>query len=109
MTETATDNIEQALASMTIKQWCKAENISPATFFKLRRLGLGPCTFNPPGTSLVRIVESRESYHARMAQLSETQAAKQEHQRRAELASAAGKAAARSAAHWSKRRQRTPD
>jgi hypothetical protein len=75
----ALGNIEQALATettppeetMTIAGFCRAENISESTFFKLKRLGLGPEEQSPPGLSnTVRITATaRREWQERMRQL----------------------------------------
>jgi hypothetical protein len=104
MPEQTNTVLEEAATSLTIKAWCQQERCSPATYYKLARSGAGPKTIRIGRA--VRIIESRESWHRRMAELNATQTAKRQHRRLVELASRAGKAAAQSAAHWSKRRQR---
>jgi predicted site-specific integrase-resolvase len=101
MTE-AVEQIEIGATSMTIKEWCRVEGIAESTFHKWQKQGIGPAIFNPPGTRTVRIVESRESYHARMMKRAATRAAKREHKRRAELAKRAAKISAASPNHASK-------
>jgi predicted secreted protein len=61
-----------------------------------------------PGTRFRRVVESHESWRARMAALAKTEDAKLESERRREIASIAGKAAAASPRHVSKRRRAAP-
>jgi len=70
------DNTERA---MTIGEFCHAENISKATYYKLKRKGLGPEeTFVPvAGLSLVRLSPvARRRWHATLAELRETKAAR---------------------------------
>ena len=92
--------------SETIAEFCARERISKATFFKLQRTGLAPETvrfFN-----IVRITaDSRRRWHRRIAELSQSDAAALEQQRRVQLASRAGQAAAKSPQHVSKHRRTT--
>jgi hypothetical protein len=76
-------HIEEGV-TYTIKEWCAAERQSAATFHKLQRMGVGPQTIKVPGTHLVRIIESRESWHRRMLAMAEERKAKQERQRRSQ-------------------------
>jgi hypothetical protein len=102
MVAKAADEIEVGPTSLTIKQWCAAEQINPATFWKYMRDGIGPRTFSPPGTRLVRIVESRQSYHNRMAALAESRAGKLARKRRVELNAQKARLSAESERHVSK-------
>ena len=87
----ALGNIEQALATettppeetMTIAGFCRAENISESTFFKLKRLGLGPEEQSPPGLSnTVRITaRARREWQERMRQLRDVKEAKERSER----------------------------
>jgi len=87
----ALGNIEQALATettlpeetMTIAGFCRAENISESTFFKLKRLGLGPEEQSPPGLSnTVRITATaRREWQERMRQLRSDKEAKERSER----------------------------
>jgi hypothetical protein len=93
--------------SFTINQFCALENISRATFFKLGRRRLGPELLRVPGTNVVRITgDARRRWHQRLADLSQQEAATLEHHRRVALASRAGRAAAMSPRHISKRPRR---
>ena len=70
----------------------------------MKRLGHGPKETHIPGTSVIRITpEARREWHAYLAKLAEQEAAKFERQRRVEQATVAGKAAAKSERHISKR------
>jgi hypothetical protein len=101
MTETSSD-----APSQTIKQFCDSANISRATFFKTQRLGIGPKVMRVPGTRIVRVTETRNEWHERMAESAQQEAAKLEQQRRVEQARTAGYAAARSPLHISRRQRR---
>ena len=90
--------------SQTIKEFCRDEKISRCTFHKMQRLGLGPVELRIPGTNVVRITAmARREWHQRMAELAQHEAARIEQARRVELAREAGRAAARSALHVSRR------
>jgi hypothetical protein len=93
--------------SRTIDEFCVDKNISRPSYFKIRRLGLGPEELRIPGTSIVRITRrAAEEWEERMARLSLEDAAKHERQRRKEHARRAGQAAAKSPAHVANRRRR---
>jgi hypothetical protein len=96
------EKIEVGPTSLTIAQWCEAEQIHPATFWKYMRDGIGPRTFSPPGSRLVRIVESREAYHNRMAALAESREGKRARARRIALNKRAAKLSLDSPNHVSK-------
>jgi hypothetical protein len=92
---------------LTRKQFCVAENISLSTYFKLRRLGHGPKETHYPGMTLVRISpKAWQDWCKEREKWNGTKAAALEEARRIELASAAGKAAAKSPKHISKRGKR---
>ena len=91
--------------SQTISEFSDAEGISLSQYFKIRRRGLGPDEFRVPGTKIIRITpEARADWHARMAVLQNGRAAKLEAARRRDQTVKAGRAAAISARHISKRR-----
>jgi hypothetical protein len=99
------DNDTDEGCSLTIKQFCVAENMAECTFYKLQKLGLTPETIVFPGTRIVRITaRARRQWHERMLELSRSRAAKREHERRVELARRAGAAAAASPRHISRQR-----
>jgi hypothetical protein len=87
--------------SKSIAEFCLLERISKATFHALARKGLGPMTMREG--SLVRIIESRRSWHERMLWHCQLRSEQREQQRRREQASRAGQAAARSPLHVSQR------
>jgi hypothetical protein len=89
--------------SKSIAEFCLRENMSKATFHLLARKGLGPKTIREG--AFVRVVESHKSWRDRMLWHSQQADAQREQQRRREQAVAAGKLAARSPLHVSKRRK----
>jgi hypothetical protein len=100
--DVAVDDLLQP--SLTIKQFCVCENISPASYFKIRRLGLGPAEMVIPGTEIIRITpKAHREWRARLEQQGKTTEAELERQRRAEQRRAAGKRAAASPQHVSRR------
>jgi hypothetical protein len=90
--------------SLTRQEFCLLEHMSPSTYHKLQRAGLGPDEIKFPGMAFVRITaEARREWHARIEEERKTQAAKLEDQRRRERARKAGQKAAQSPRHVSKR------
>ena len=88
--------------SLSQNGFCYVENISKAKYYELKKRGLAPDETNIDG--LIRITpKAREAWHARMAELAKSEAAQLEAERRRELASIAGRAAASSPLHISKR------
>ena len=88
--------------SLSQDQFCWLENISRSKYFELKKRGLGPDVTDIDG--LQRITpESREAWHERMAERAKGEAA-----RRRELAVIAGRAAAASPLHISKRQKPRP-
>ena len=88
--------------SLSQDQFCWLENISRAKFYHLKKRGLAPTVTDIDG--LQRITpEAREEWHQRMAELAQGEAARLEAERRRELAAIAGRAAAASPLHISKR------
>src|SRR5262245_57820171 len=94
----------------TIEEFCSAERISKSTYFKLRRMGLGPDELRFANTRIIRITpEAHVQWRARMQAWSASQAAALEARRRREQARAAGKLAAASFAHVSQRKSTGAD
>jgi hypothetical protein len=87
--------------SKSISEFCLRENMSKATFRALAAKGLGPMIIRQG--AFVRVVESHKSWRDRMLWHSQQQTALREQARRREQASAAGKIAAASPLHVSKR------
>jgi hypothetical protein len=96
---------ERPERALTIREFCEAEHISPASFYKMRRLGVGPCEEHVPGTTIIRITaEARRAWHAQLAEMRKSREAQLEDRRRRAHATQAGKIAAASPLHVSKRR-----
>jgi hypothetical protein len=94
--------------SMTLSEFRYVENMSAAKYYDLKSKGFGPEELNVDG--MIRITpEARAKWHARMAELAKSEAAQLEAERRRAQAARAGKVAAASPLHISKRvaRRRT--
>jgi hypothetical protein len=90
--------------SQTIGEFCRSERISKWVYYKLKARNLNPDEFEIPGTRIKRITpEARAAWRDRIAKLATTEAAQLEAERRRELATIAGRAAAASPLHVSKR------
>jgi hypothetical protein len=93
--------------ALSQREFCWIEHLSIATYFELKKAGLGP-----DETVIGRLIrispEAREAWRQRMAAHSRSQAAQLEAERRRQSAVLAGKASAASALHVSKRRQKPP-
>ncbi len=95
---------ERGGASRTIREFCAIENISITAYYELKKRGLGPDELRVPETKIVRITaDAHNAWRQRMAELKQSRAAELEAERRRELASIAGRAAAASPLHASKR------
>jgi catalase (peroxidase I) len=89
--------------SLTRQEFCFKKRISPSTFHKLKRQGLGP-----KQDYLGRIPpEAEDAWDELMASLAESEAAKLEAARRRAQAAEAGKIAAASPRHISRRSHST--
>src|SRR5437868_1215196 len=102
----ATSPVEEEGPSSTIVEFCRLEALSLASYHKLRRAGLGPEVSVPSGPIVRITAKSRREWHARMAELSRQEAAKLEQRRRVEQARRAGKVAAASPDHVSRKPRR---
>jgi hypothetical protein len=90
----------------TIPQFCK-NRMSPASYYKMRRMGNGPREFRVPGIRLVLITAKAEAeWEKRMASRSAQATVKREFERRSQQATMAGRLAAKSPLHVSQRRKR---
>jgi hypothetical protein len=89
----------------TIAEFCAAKRISKTSYHALQKRGLGPAETVYPGTRIKRISATAENAWDKMAQLGESEAARLEAERRREIAAVAGRIAARSPLHISRRRQ----
>ena len=88
----------------TIAEFCAAKRISKASYYEIQKRGLGPAETVYPGTHIKRISAAAENaWDEKMARLAESKAAKLEAERRREIATAAGRIAAASPLHISKR------
>ena len=98
------------MPDMTRANWRARRSISKTTYAKLKNLGLAPDEYNVPGTRIARITEASDAvWETRMREFAESEAAKLEAERRREIAVIAGRAAAASPLHVSKRKaQPTP-
>jgi hypothetical protein len=95
---------ERPERALTIREFCEAENISTASYFKMRRLGVGPREERVPNTTIIRISpEARRAWHARLAEMHQSRDADLQARRRSAQATRAGKMAAASPLHVSKR------
>jgi hypothetical protein len=96
--------------SETFAEFARAEGFSLSTFYKLKKLGLGPDVLHVPGTRIDRITpEARQAWRERMAELAKSETAQLEAERRRAQAAEAGKLAAQSPNHGDMREiQRVP-
>jgi hypothetical protein len=92
------------MPDMTLAGWRERRNVSKSTHAKLKNLGLAPTEYNVPNTRIVRITEEADAaWELRMREASASEAARLAAARRREIAIIAGRAAAASALHVSKR------
>jgi hypothetical protein len=92
--------------SMTIDEFCLAERISRATYFKLVRTGYGPGTICLPGTRVTRITaEARREWQRKMAAMQTDEKVERERLLRSNAARRAGNLAAASPRHICKNPQ----
>jgi hypothetical protein len=90
--------------SMTIDEFCAVENFSKSFYYELKKRDLGPEELRPPGMKLIRITaEAHAEWRARMLEEAKSEAAQLENERRRELTVKAGKRAAESPRHISKK------
>ena len=90
--------------SLTVPEFCTRHNVSRASYYKLRRLGLGPDEMRMPGTCIVRITpEADRAWRERMTELSKSEAVALEARRRQQQAVVAATASADSDKHVSRR------
>jgi len=90
--------------SMTINEFLAVERISRSSYYKMRDHGYGPAETRVPGTEIIRIsARARREWHARLEERARSEAAELERERRASQRRAAGKIAAASPKHVSRR------
>ena len=104
---TMLNDLDPAECALTIEEFCHVEHISKGTYYKLKRKGLGPeetCILN-----LIRISpEARADWHAKLAERRQSAAAALESERKRVQTAQAGKLAAASPLHVSKRATPSP-
>jgi hypothetical protein len=100
---TTTDNIDED-RPLTRAEFCQLERMSRSTYFKIKKAGFGPAEIKFPQLTFVRITPAaRRAWHQQMEEYEKSNDAKLEAARRTATATAAGKKAARSEKHVSKR------
>lgn len=105
MTDKLQTYVSDVGPSMTIREFCALERMSKVTYHKLKRNGLGPDELRAPGMTFVRITPAaRLDWHARMAEMRKSEAVEKERQQRSDACRVAGKLAAASPNHHSKKR-----
>ena len=88
----------------TIEQWCERRIISVTTFYNWEKRGRAPTVIRIGGVARITARADAE-WERREAKRTKSKAAKQERERRSEIASKAGKIAAESPKHiWQRRR-----
>jgi hypothetical protein len=108
MNSTKKGPVEARERAYTIPEFCEVEHWSLSTYYKRQRRGLGPEETRYPDSPMVRITpEQRRAFHEKMQALSQTYAEELEQHRRSAYAVQAGRAAAASPLHISKRRKAT--
>jgi len=91
--------------SLSLSEFCLAERISKSKYYALRKKKLSPDEINIDG--VLRITpQSHRRWREKMIALGKSKAVQLEVKRRRELAEIAGRAAAKSPLHISKRRRR---
>lgn len=88
----------------TITEFCAKKRISKASWYELEKRGLAPEVLEIPGTRIRRITAAAEAaWDARMVELMQSKAAQLEAERRRAQAAEAGRIAAQSPRHISRR------
>jgi hypothetical protein len=96
----ATRNLFEDEPSYNIREFCKLENISDATYHNLKKRGYGPAEIRAPGMRLVRITaQARLEWHARMQKLASHPQVAADRRKLAAQTSKGGKVAAASPTH----------
>jgi hypothetical protein len=92
--------------SRTVREFCAIENLSVASYYKMKKQGLAPDELRVPGLSIVRITaQAHREWRERMTALRQEEAAAREHERRRAATSRAGKLAAASPRHPCRRKR----
>ena len=94
----------EQLRSLTKAEFCELERMSVATYHKLKRAGYGPAEVRFPGMAFARITpQARQEWHALIEKLRTDKNLQLELERRTVQSREAGKRAAASPRHVSKR------
>jgi len=89
----------------TLAEFLAQKRISKASYYGLKKRGLGPDETTYPGTRVIRISAAAEqAWDERMADLARSEGAQLEIERRRAQAAEAGRIAARSPSHVSRRK-----
>lgn len=92
--------------TMPFRHWCRAKGFSVSTGYEIKKSGMGPELLEVPGVRGARVTpEADAAWEQRMAELAKSEAAALEAARRREIAVIAGKIAAQSPKHISRRKQ----
>jgi hypothetical protein len=90
---------------MPFRQWCRAKGLSVSSGYKIKNSGLGPELLEVPGVRGSRVTpEADAAWEARMAEAAKSQDAQLEAERRRAQAAEAGRIAAQSPRHVSRRK-----
>ena len=71
---TDTTGHSEAVPGQTIEAFCEGESLSLSSYFKIKRMGLGPYEMQIPGTRIIRVIESSSHWRARMGALKDEKA-----------------------------------
>lgn len=105
---TTADAHADDVRNLTIAEFCKVEHISKFSFYKMKKEGLAPQVLEI--YNIKRITpEARAKWHAMLMRRQQQKAGKLEAQRRVKLAQQAGRIAAASPRHQSKRKVRNAE
>jgi hypothetical protein len=100
-------NIEETEVSLTLKEFCAAERICLASYYKMRARGHAPIELRVPGTKIIRITPAaRHQWHQMMQAMAQGEAARLEAARVHAASVERGKLAARSPRHYNATRPR---
>jgi hypothetical protein len=100
-------DIEETERSLTLQEFCEAERICLASYYKMKKRGHAPLELRIPGTQIIRITpEARRQWHQMMAALAHGAEARLEAARVHAASVERGKLAARSPRHYNATRPR---
>ncbi len=90
--------------TMHFRQWCRVKGFSISSGYKMKKLGLAPELLEVPGIRGARVTPQADyDWEARMAEAAKSKEAQLEAQRRRAQAAEAGRIAAQSPRHVSRR------